>query len=402
MCEYGGKAMRCGKQLKQLFLKNKDAKIVGRNPESEEADFQFLAGEALSDVIFQWSGWVFRRVDSFHTSYGARGRIKHSIDAIPPADPRLAYDEFEREYESFEEVKGQLMVPLAFIEKKPMRHFDATLSDGTAVPILGSGEVREVMTSTLVLLLTKNGVEQTQALSKAMLELVSSSGADNRSKVECLLETGKWKGVPLWDPKKLKNQNDLGLQELLLNLSTDFLLIGLIPASRAGVRQVLKFSYHWIVDVPNSGFLRRLGLSLLIAFRHSTFEISLRMHMPSAAKSYHLEFHAPPELDIVKLSLPDGEERFDYQGNHSTDIRGLPVAHVYGKFNEAPLEDAKVEVSVPRFKGVWLTAFLASLLTTMVFALALLLPGAMATLERVGGNAATLMLAIPALFLSFF
>ena len=293
------------------------------------------------------------------------------------------------------------MVPLAFIEKKPMRHFDATLSDGTAVPILGSGEVREVMTSTLVLLLTKNGVEQTQALSKAMLELVSSSGADNRSKVECLLETGKWKGVPLWDPKKLKNQNDLGLQELLLNLSTDFLLIGLIPASRAGVRQVLKFSYHWIVDVPNSGFLRRLGLSLLIAFRHSTFEISLRMHMPSAAKSYHLEFHAPPELDIVKLSLPDGEERFDYQGNHSTDIRGLPVAHVYGKFNEAPLEDAKVEVSVPRFKGVWLTAFLASLLTTMVFALALLLPGAMATLERVGGNAATLMLVIPALFLSF-
>lgn len=76
-----------------------------------------LAAEALADVIFQWKNWVYRRVDSVHPSEGARGRLRHSMDCEPPPDPRLAYNEVERRYNDINDVKGQLMVPLAFIEK---------------------------------------------------------------------------------------------------------------------------------------------------------------------------------------------------------------------------------------------------------------------------------------------
>lgn len=280
-----------------------------------------------------------------------------------------------------------------------MRHFNIALNDGTTIPVLGSEEVSQLMSHALVLLLAKSGIEVSSDLKESMVELVTSQGSGNRKRVEDLMEKGKWNDKNLWDPKNHKFEREL--EEFLLNLSTDFLLIGLIPASKSGVRQVLKFSYHWVVNLPTSGFFNSIYSSVFVAFRYSTLEIPMPMHMAYAAKSYHLEFHAPTELDVKKLSLPGGKRSTISENDNLVDQSEIPVAHVHGGFVEEPEDEPKVELGVPRYRGIWLTAFLTSLLTAVVLSLAIFLPGAMETLERVSGNAAALMLAAPAVFLSF-
>src|SRR5699024_448581 len=116
--------------------------------------------EALADAIINWSSWVTRRIDSVQLLEGSRGRLKHSIDCVPPPDPQLAYEESERVLQNISSVQGQLMVPLAFISKAPMRHLDVTRTDGTPMPLLGSEETSSFIFRTVIFLLTKSGVQE--------------------------------------------------------------------------------------------------------------------------------------------------------------------------------------------------------------------------------------------------
>ncbi|WP_231135510.1 hypothetical protein [Corynebacterium glutamicum] len=291
-----------------------------------------LAAEALADVIFQWKNWVYRRVDSVHPSEGARGRFRHSMDCEPPPDPRLAYNEVERRYNDINDVKGQLMVPLAFIEKGPMRHLDVWRNDGMSIPVLGSEETGELMVAVLMLFLKKNGIERTSELEDAMRALVISREKGNLAKATNLIESGMWEGKTLWDSNDPAVRFDVGTKDLLLNLSTDFLLIGLLPAETSGIRQVLKFSYHWVVELPDRGLLRSLWSSVCVAFRAAPMEIELPTHMPTDAKSYHLEFHTPPELDTQELSLPVDSKNKGHRVGYPTDSSRTPIAHVHSHF----------------------------------------------------------------------
>lgn len=355
-----------------------------------------LAAESLADAIVQWPDWVYRRVDSVHPSEGARGRLKHSMDCIPPHDPRLAYDEVERGHRSINEVKGQLMVPLAFITKDPMRHLDVSRNDGTSMPVLGSEEACELMATALILLLAKSGVKRSSALEGAMRSLVFSSGEENLEKAQGLIKEGVWEEQQLWCSQI---KIDLYTERFLLNLSTDFVLIGLIPASASGTRQILKFSYQWVLDQPRKERVKFRD-NVEVALGIASFEIKLPMHMPEATKSYHLEFHVPPELDIRELVLPQETDSPGSQVQYPTDNSGVPVAHVHARFQEIPGKSAWVKLVVPR-RGLWVTALMTSGLTATIFSLALFLPGAMDTLRQVGGNAAALLLAAPAVFVSF-
>lgn len=88
------------------------------------------------------------------------------MDCEPPPDPRLAYNESQRGHADIDGVKGQLMVPSAFVGKVPMRQFDVALNDGTTIPVLGSEEVTRLMSSALVLLLVRSGVNSSAHLKK--------------------------------------------------------------------------------------------------------------------------------------------------------------------------------------------------------------------------------------------
>lgn len=334
---------------------------------------------------------------------GSRGRLKHSIDCVPPPDPQLAYEESERVLQNISSVQGQLMVPLAFISKAPMRHLDVTRTDGTPMPLLGSEETSSFIFRTVIFLLTKSGVQESDSLKQAIQDLVTAAGDSNLKRAEHLVETGAWGEDQLWPPKL---ELDGETKKFLYNVSTDFVLIGLIPASQSGLRQILKFSYHWTLTLPSS---RRQDIS--VAFRFLDQTVQLPMHMPAAGKSYHLEFQVPPELEIRELALPEEKPKAKSftelkQSNFSTEIRvpidrsGSAIAHVHTSYKEMPADDAVAILSVPR-RGLWSSALLVSLLTAVIFLLALCLCGAMDTLMEVGGNAAALLLAAPAIFVGF-
>lgn len=359
-----------------------------------------LAAESLVDAITKWPDWVYRRVDSVHPLEGARGRLRHSIDCIPPPDPRLAYDEFERDRQYIDEVQGQLMVPLAFITKGAMRHLDVSQNDGAPIPLIGSEEACELMVEVLVGALVKSGVEETSLLRRVMKSLVTSVEEGNFDRTKRLISDETWGS---WGEQRLWGKEislDRPTQDLLMNLSTDFVLIGLIPASTSGTRQILKFSYFWVVDPEEKGLLRRAWDGVVTACRISPWELSLPMHMPAQTRSYHLEFQVPPELDIRELRLPDVPGSWDGEVRYPVDDSGIPVAHAHARFENDPTGSANIQLVVPR-RGIWVAALSASILTAVVFLSALLLPNAMETLQQVGGNAAALLLAAPAVFVSF-
>lgn len=349
------------------------------------------SAEALVDAISRWPEWVTRRVDSLHLLERSRGRRQHSIDCIPPPDPRLAYDPAEQEATDINLVRGQIMVPLAYLKKTPLRHLNVAQADGSPMPVLGSDESCALMVSALVRVLEKSGVQKSEILTNAMQDLVLSSGESNLARVEGLFASGCWNGTQLWSADlKLDSET----QDFLVSLATNFVLIGLIPAAGAGLRQVLKLSYHWTLNWSSTALE-----NTKTAFRMTGSEIEIPLHMPAATKSYHLEFQVPPELGIRELSLPSEGERSSPVSS-ALDTSWSPVAHVHSSFDLPPTKDAIAVLIVPR-RGPWTSALIVSMLTSIVFLLALYLPGASRTLMQLGGNAAALLLAAPAVFIGF-
>src|SRR5690606_33346117 len=106
-----------------------------------------------------WREWCFRRVDSIHPDVGERGRVRHSMDCIPPPDPWLAYEPRQRRHTKFARVKGHVIVPLVFISKGPMRELDAVDTAGQPMPLLGIGENVQLAVAMLECALKRQGVE---------------------------------------------------------------------------------------------------------------------------------------------------------------------------------------------------------------------------------------------------
>jgi hypothetical protein len=114
-------------------------------------------GEVVLDAVMRWREWVHRRVESVQPLDGDRGRIRHSIDCTPPPDARLAYDPRERR-RRLSRVEGDAIVPLAMVAKGPMRHLDATGSDGRALPLLTMNDGQEIALSVLTWALGREGI----------------------------------------------------------------------------------------------------------------------------------------------------------------------------------------------------------------------------------------------------
>ncbi|WP_147440442.1 hypothetical protein [Mycetocola tolaasinivorans] len=289
-------------------------------------------------------------------------------------------------------MRGLMMVPLAFIVKGPMRHLDAFDSDGRSLPLMGSRETSTLIIQAVLHVLHRSGVKDSRALRTAVEELVANEGTTNLEKTRNLIVSGKWGETEIWD-RGLPLEDSV--QRFLQNLSTDFVLIALIPAELAGRRQVLKFSYHWVIPPRKwATFIMDIGVAVGLA----NLKVGLPMHMPAGTRSYHLEFQTPPELDIRALSLP--ADPAINNATTSVDSSGIPVAHVHHSYTRVPAGDAHAQLRVP-MRGLWTSAVLAALLTTTVFILALNVDGAISKLTDEGGNAAALFLAAPAVFIGF-
>ncbi|RLP74544.1 hypothetical protein D9V32_12710 [Mycetocola tolaasinivorans] len=317
------------------------------------------------------------------------------MDCTPVPDPLLAYDAVERDKESIDEVRGLLMVPLAFIAKGPMRHLDAVDARGNPMPLLGAAESNAIMLDTVLDLLELSGVEQTAEVLRVIRLIIAIDGMGQSAQLPELCQTGRWEGEQIW-PENIYLPNDL--VDLLERLASSFLLIGLVPARQSGIRQILKFSYHWVTEEDTS--LKSRMLSVLVATGWAGKEVSMNMHMPHATASYHLEFHTPSQLDVRNLRIPCPDASTPVHGQILSDASGVPVAHVHGTYEIQPGGQASVRLAVP-WRGLRMITLFVTALTALIFSLALFLDGATPTLMKQGGSAAALFLAVPAVFISF-
>ncbi|MCS4277337.1 hypothetical protein M2390_002541 [Mycetocola sp. BIGb0189] len=360
-----------------------------------QSDIEALAARALADVIDKWPQWVHRRVDSVHPLEGERGRLKHSIDCTPVPEPLLAYDQTERVRTDINDVHGLLMVPLAFISKGPMRHLDALDARGNSLPLMGASESNPLMYETVLVLLEASGVRRSDELERIVRVILSDEGMKYSAQVRELCEAGRWNGEQIWAEDVFLSNDVVDLVE---QLASSFLLIGLVPARDSGIRQVVKFSYHWVIEEEQS--IKARFLNLFVAIGWAEKEIVINMHMPHATASYHLEFQTPPQLDVRSLHLPSSDVPNPVFGPTLDDDSGVPVAHVHGAYGFLPKDDAIVRLAVP-WRGLRVVTLFVTSLTALIFFLALFLDGATPTLREVGGNAAALFLAVPAVFISF-
>lgn len=269
--------------------------------------------------------------------------------------PELAYDPGERQRSLIGEVVGPLMLPLAFVRKGPMRDFNAFDPSGEPLPVLGSSEVQPVVIDVFTRALRRAGVDFTPAVREALLQIIGPAGLGRTRDVEALCTSGMWEEERLWDPRLLPQE----VAYLLRVLTSNFLLVVLLPAEAAGLRGVIKFSFHnpLLMQQQAASPLMTTTERLLCAFGFTPFKLELDMMMPDAAASYHLEFHTPPQLKCLRLELP--------------------------------------------LVGARLAALASSGLATCVFLLALALPGALNALLDAADGASAILLAGPAVLIGY-
>lgn len=349
-------------------------------------------GAGLVNAFVDWTRWCHRRVDSIHPLDGDQGRRKQSIDCTPPADPRLLLDPTTRGAQELQPHHGQIVLPLALVKKEALRHFDARDAAGSPLPILNSEEISEFELDMLQNMLSVvDNVTLLPDWRQNLRSLLGSGASEGDSPtVDRLLDDGIWNGKQIWDVNGFPPRPFTNL--MIRNFASHFLLLAAVDSQRAGVRQVLKYSYHWDLGPAEKDERLRAPLLAIGAMR----EIPLPADMPAATRSYHLEFHTQHEFECSALVLPAGNGSPAVSNGH-IDVTNKPMAHAHASYDEQPTVDPYVTVRLPA-RGLWLSTTLATLFTLGIFGGIEFLPFAKHWWTTAPDSAAALLIAAPAVF----
>ncbi len=271
-----------------------------------------------------------------------------------------------------------------------MRDLDVLDADARPMSVLGRREDGEFALAALLAIYRSEIGEVSRALRETLREIVGSERAAGVRVAEDLLDRERCVDGTNVNLDAISELTALWTRDLAAN----FLLIGLLPANRAGTRQVLKWSANWHIE-PGA---MKGGRQIAVAAGRDVAEIELPVRGAASAASFHLEVHLPPELAVARLELPP---RTPGEAPACVDESGNPVAHVHAEYEEVPeQQDALIHVTVP-WSGLRVTATVSVVLTGIMFLLGIVLPGATDALRSSGEGAAALLLVAPALMIAF-
>lgn len=352
-------------------------------------ELDLLTGEALVDLVISWTEWCHRRVDSLHVLDGERGRRRHSIDCTPPPDPRLLVVRSDRDARALTSENGQMIIPLAFIAKDALRHFDARDGAGKSMPVLRSDEIARYQLAMLEYMFKVDGVDLEDGWKDSLRDLVGSGeSVSDSDRMVALFEKGEWKGVRVWS---LSAPPSDFTRSMISNFASTFLLLGLIDSELSGTRQVIKYSFHWKVQAPR---LDR-WVSPLLAIGAAR-RLTVDLEQPAAAGSYHFEMQTPDELECASVAIPDSDAKPVVTGGEA-DKTGSPVAHAHGSYTKTPSGAAEIFLRIPR-RGLWLATSMATLFTASVVGGIVFLPWAKDVWVDAPEAATALLIAAPAVY----
>lgn len=350
--------------------------MIATEPADAIPDDALNIALAILEKVLDWDLWVHRRVDSFRPGDGERGVMRISIDCLPQGDNRLALWTQETRKPDLlggaNGFAGPILLPLTMFKKEPLRDFSAQFEDGTPISIRGKAD--SSLITGLILWLAFGADEVTllvpdEEVQDVLFEIAQATAQDGTQIVRELTRDGTYRG------KRIIEHETLGplSRKLLADFAREFLVLAVVDQDRLEKQQVIKLEYHIRVTLAVPSFLEALGAAL----GATEFEYEIPMHTPYAARSYHLEFHTPPNLRSTWLEVPAG----DLPSTTHIDSSGDPVAHVHATYYEAPGEAAFARMRVP-MSGLWFAAMAVTVLGTALFVGSIFMPGAAAHLRE--------------------
>ncbi len=335
-------------------------------------------GARVIGSIIDWPDWMHRKIESLDLLPRERGRRRVSVDCTPP---RLQWQDVHGP-----ESGGiaSTLVPLTLMAKRPLQGFDIVDADGRPIPILGSasnGLLAAAAISFLVWMTLEKDLVKVQSLWPRICDVAVNSSALASLQAE----------------KLLTELNLSGIATLVIrDLAECFLLIAVLPAESAGVRQVIKYSYHWETGDRASWFARTLNVTVAgLGLRR--FTMSVDIGATDTARSYHLECLPPEGLVSAGMELP-----IDGSGHLQESVRASQVSHAIGHY---PLyQTPGTQTAVVKFNldsvGLIARVFWASVATFALFGVMVWVPGVYRTLSSSVDAATALFLFVPALLVA--
>ena len=336
-------------------------------------------GQDLAWTITCWQEWSYRKVDTIELLPGTRGRRHVSVDCAPPliAIPSsLGGSEFP--------AAGSIAVPLVFMKKDAMRSFDARDESNRALPVLGRTTNSTLSSAALYIIITL-ALNETEILEykddiwKRVWRITILPEESAQDELKQLINSYK--------------PSDLVLR-MIQDFVSCFLLILVLPEEQAGIRQILKYSYHWDV-IPSVNIYNRL----VAGFGQQSLRIPVEIGALDTAYSYHLECRVPPGLVATEIVLPK-----DRSGKPPKSEKLTSVAHINGNYDVACAErNQPAELWLALDSHELLPRLFLSCLAVAAISLAMLVfPTVLARIAYQADAAVALLLFFPAYVISSF
>ncbi|MGO4592135.1 hypothetical protein [Paenarthrobacter sp. 2TAF44] len=263
-------------------------------------------GRKVLDLILRSQQWIHRRVDKLDLTAAGETRRSVSLDATVPRKWAIVVG------------KGQVAVPLGWLEKGPLRGLDTEGPDGRSIPILSSSDNGELAASLFFaaatnLGLTDDNEEQSWAVARKL------AFSRNESRDEAWQAYNDWltpARSALLVPTGISDDVTELLDQLAETLISSFILFAVIGDDWLGRRAILKFSSSQDELKASS---RTRGNALL-------YEVDI----PDLglARSQHLEVEAPEGTHIESLTLRLDSSSDVTSWISETQSRPRPLAHL--------------------------------------------------------------------------
>ncbi len=340
------------------------------------------AGLACFILVSLVEQWIHRRVEAIHLLTGENTLRRVSVDFTVPEPLREALS-----------IPGdsQYLVPIAFLEKTPLRNFSLE-RDGRAIPHLNRSQnsalSRSMLKSSAQYALEAAEIEQQldpaiDALLDRIVEEDPEAAAMSIAELDLLAQDSD-------QATAIVESSYCGL--LINSLSAGYLMLAMVDEPFK--RSIVKYEYERALinqsaDHPeDSKWSARAVWRVRRAARQLTGDIPLfSLPVPSAAfaESYHCEIVIPDELRIAFAALYDfAEEEFpSLSANWNVDRASLYASEL----NEWSEAEVFVDLRAER-AGFPTVAMLIAWLTTIVLGI-----GSVLAIDRaVSGPAVSLLL----------
>lgn len=264
--------------------------------------------------------WIHRRVHSVSLVDETRLEHRISLDFTVP----------EEDLDQLSAGGDQVVVPLAFVRKGPMRHFDLRDEAGTALPTLTVNQNHPIALRTMELLgkVALREARISAAPDPNVLHDVVDVALSNPPKsVVALRRVLRGEAGPGDREQRATLSRSPKLRAIATDLCTQFVLYVVVRA-RPGERRIVKFRYEDALASTREGGRWRRSLSALTEWLGFTgTPLTIPVTGMGSATSFHFEIEMPAGAIVERAALLSSAAPGETIASDTTTVRAHLMTH---------------------------------------------------------------------------